>query len=48
MEESSCPDKTCIKQGRIDRPGEIIVCLPNKVTVEITGEIESGPDAVSH
>ena len=48
MEESTCPDKTCIKQGSIDRPGEIIVCLPNKVTVEIIGEAESGPDAVSH
>jgi hypothetical protein len=48
MEESTCPDKTCIKQGVIEKPGEIIVCLPNKVIVEIIGETESGPDAVSH
>lgn len=48
MAESTCPDKTCIKQGSIDSPGEIIVCLPNKVIVEITGDSEKGPDTVSH
>lgn len=48
MIESTCPDKICIKQGIIDSPGEIIVCLPNKLTIEITGEVESGPDAISH
>jgi hypothetical protein len=48
MEESTCPDKLCIKQGSIDRPGEIIVCLPNKILVEITGQTDDRPDAVSH
>ncbi|SHJ58842.1 hypothetical protein SAMN02745751_02907 [Dethiosulfatibacter aminovorans DSM 17477] len=48
MAESTCPDKTCIKQGSIDSPGEIIVCLPNKVIIEIIGNNESGPDTVSH
>jgi len=37
MAESSCPDKNCIQQGKITRTGEVIVCLPNRVTVEIRG-----------
>lgn len=35
---SSCKDKLCLKQGKINEPGEIIVCLPNKVRVSIEGE----------
>lgn len=33
--ESSCPDKDCIKIGKLDRDGEISVCLPNKVIVRV-------------
>ena len=34
---ASCPDKLCQKQGKIHTSGEMIVCLPNKVVVEISG-----------
>lgn len=37
MEEASCPDKVCIKQGTISKTGQSIVCLPNRVIVTITG-----------
>ena len=37
MEEASCPDKVCIKQGPISETGQSIVCLPNRVIVTITG-----------
>lgn len=37
MEEASCPDKVCIKQGAISETGQSIVCLPNRVIVTITG-----------
>jgi len=30
-----CRDKICIKSGFISNPGEIIVCLPHKLMVEI-------------
>ena len=33
--EASCPDKVCIHQGKIHLDGEIIVCLPNKMTAQI-------------
>ncbi|MDO5027316.1 MAG: NusG domain II-containing protein [Tissierellia bacterium] len=33
--EASCPDKLDIKQGVIDKPGQVLVCLPNRLIVEI-------------
>ena len=39
--EASCPDKIDVKQGYISRIGETIVCIPNKLVVEIKG-VEAG------
>lgn len=38
--DASCPDKLDVKQGSISKPGEIIVCLPNRLTIEIIGKNE--------
>ena len=38
--DATCPDKVCIYQGKINRPGEIIVCLPNMMIAKIVGEDE--------
>ena len=35
--EASCPDKIDVKQGYISNIGEMIVCVPNKLVVEIKG-----------
>lgn len=35
---SDCPDKTCVRTGAISKSGEAVVCVPNKVAVEIKGE----------
>ncbi len=45
MREAPCPDRTCILQGWIERPGESIVCLPNLVEIRIEGG--NGLDAVT-
>lgn len=45
ISETNCPKKVCAHSGWADRPGETIVCLPNKALVEIEGEGE-GYDAV--
>lgn len=37
---ADCPDKRDVKQGRITKPGQIIVCLPNKMTVTIKDKNE--------
>jgi len=34
MQSAECPDKLCVKQGKISNIGSII-CLPNKVIIEI-------------
>lgn len=36
--EADCPDKLDVKQGWISTQGEIIVCLPNRMVVEIKSE----------
>ena len=44
--ESPCPNKICIHQGWIDRG--VIVCLPNKVLVIISGPtIQKGIDGIT-
>lgn len=35
VSEATCPDKICVHQGKIHLDGEIIVCLPNKMTAQI-------------
>jgi len=47
MHLASCPDGYCIEQGRISKTGEMIVCLPNRVTVAIEGAEEEF-DAVAY
>ncbi len=38
VKNAVCPDKLCERSGRISHAGEAIVCLPGRVTVEISGE----------
>ncbi|MDO4607636.1 MAG: NusG domain II-containing protein [Clostridia bacterium] len=35
MSHSDCKNQICVGSGKIEKKGESIVCLPNKVTVEI-------------
>ena len=45
--ESNCGDKTCMRTGKISKRGEAIICVPNKIIVEIKGSNkESDVDAV--
>ena len=44
VEESSCPDKVCVKTGKISNPGQSIVCLPNKTVVYIEGSEKTDID----
>ena len=39
--DSPCREKICIKMGGKKRVGDQIICVPNRVIVEITGESES-------
>ncbi len=35
---ATCPDGLCVNYGRVSLEGESIVCLPNRVMVEIVRE----------
>lgn len=47
MRRAQCPDHLCIRQGRISAGGETLICLPNKVVVEVVSENEKTYDSVS-
>lgn len=43
MSDASCPDHLCMGMGKISHAGQSIICLPNRVIVEIRDN--SGKDA---
>lgn len=45
MTHANCHNGLCLKEGKIESTGQSIVCLPNKVVIEIKGGEEF--DAVS-
>lgn len=47
MAEADCPDRLCVHQNAISRQGETIVCLPNKIVVEVEGGEGPMYDSVS-
>ncbi|HZK33029.1 MAG TPA: NusG domain II-containing protein [Tissierellaceae bacterium] len=47
--EADCPDKLDVKQGYISQPNQLIVCLPNRLVIEIIGtEKTDSIDYISH
>lgn len=47
--EADCKDEICINEGFIEDVGERIVCLPNRLIIEIVGEQKNneGEDVIS-
>jgi hypothetical protein len=46
--QSTCRDKLCIKQGWIEKIGESIVCLPNRISISIIGKGENGINSITY
>ncbi len=46
IQSSPCREKICMKMGHISRCGEQLICIPNRVVVELMGE-EGRIDGVS-
>jgi len=40
VSESTCPDLVCQKSGGISESGETVICVPNRVKLEIAGARE--------
>jgi len=47
ISHANCPDSLCVKQGRVHTNGQVITCLPNRLTVTVYGGKESEVDIIS-
>ena len=45
LSEADCPDKLCVRMGKISVSGQVITCLPNRLTVTVYG-VDGGIDIV--
>jgi hypothetical protein len=45
--DSDCPKKLCVRQGKIRQIGQIIVCVPSKISIWIEGKRINKFDAVA-
>ncbi len=48
VESADCPDCLCVKQGRISKPGEAIICLPHRVIIKILGNDKKAIDIMAN
>lgn len=48
MTEADCPDQLCVHQKEISKNNESIICLPNKIVVQVVNQDESKLDAVTN
>ena len=45
VESADCPDKICVRKGKLHRKGDSAVCLPAKTVITVRG---GGLDAVTY
>ena len=44
--QADCPTQDCVHTGRITRPGQSIVCLPEQVVIHLEGRSDDAPDVI--
>jgi hypothetical protein len=45
--DAPCPQKICQRIGKISRAGSVIICVPNKILVEVNGDSKQELDSVT-
>lgn len=45
--EANCPDQLCVNKGWISKSNQMVICLPHRLVVKITGE-DTGVDGVAY
>jgi hypothetical protein len=45
LKNAPCPLKICERMGPIENAGEVILCIPNRISIKVSGEEEM--DAVT-
>ena len=38
---ATCEDKLCEEMGKISREGQTVLCIPNRISVVISGEVDA-------
>ena len=46
IDQADCPDKLCVKQGKISKNGQSIICIQHKLTILVQADSEQEYDAV--
>lgn len=46
IDQADCPDKLCVKQGKISKSGQSIICLPHKLTILVQTDSRQEYDTV--
>lgn len=46
ISQANCPDQTCVSSGWISKPGQALICLPNKLLVKIVSQAEGEVDVI--
>lgn len=44
---ANCPDQLCVKQGKISKDGQSIICLPHRLVITVWKGEKSGVDTVA-
>ena len=45
IKDANCPHQECVKSGSITEPGQMIVCLPFKFLISISGQSNNDIDS---
>lgn len=45
--EATCKHKTCLKMGKISKAGESLICIPNQISIAISGTKNGLTDSVT-
>jgi hypothetical protein len=48
VRSSACPNQFCVKQGYVSRSGQMLVCVPNRLVVLISGAQQDELDAITY
>ncbi|NMP36681.1 MAG: NusG domain II-containing protein [Clostridiales bacterium] len=48
FESSQCPDKLCVKSGKLRYKGQSAACLPAEVMISVRSDSEGGADVISY
>ncbi len=47
VSQSQCPYKICMRMGKISHPGQLIVCVPNRIVIRIVGREQPTFDVIT-